>query len=133
MKVDRHYAINILFLLAGGFLTVAAFAWEPGTLTWLAFAVGIGAVVFGVMHAAVGRNVIQRSTGLLVGLLGAWTIVESLVFGGTTVKWISFADALALATLGLMGLTAHELKTERVVHSLEVAPERERARESVAA
>ncbi len=133
MKIDRHFAMDVLFMLAGGFLTVASFAWGPGTLRWLAFAIGIGAVVFGAMHGAVARRLIQRSTGLLVMLLGAWTIIESLLFDGATLKWVTFADALALAGLGLIALVAHELTTERVVHSLEVAPERGTERETVAA
>jgi hypothetical protein len=47
-------------------------------------------------------------------------IVESLVFAPTTVLWLSFASAIALVALALSGLTAHELTTERVVHSFEV-------------
>lgn len=34
--------------------------------------------------------------------------------------WLGFAAAAALVAIAVFGLTAHELTTERVVHSLEV-------------
>ncbi len=37
------------------------------------------------------------------------------------VTWLSFAGALGVLALSLIGLTVHELSTERVVHSLEVS------------
>ena len=52
-------------------------------------------------------------------VLAAWTIVESLVFDGATMTWITFGVAAGLLGLALAGLTAHELTTERVVHSLD--------------
>jgi hypothetical protein len=55
-----------------------------------------------------------------VGAIGAWNIVQSQVFGAGAVKWLSFADGLALLGLSLAGLLVHELSTERVVHALEV-------------
>lgn len=58
--------------------------------------------------------------GGLVAVLGAWTIVASLVFVPTTAATLGFASALGFVALGVVGLTAHELTTERVVHSLEV-------------
>jgi hypothetical protein len=53
------------------------------------------------------------------------------MFFPTTVVWLGFASACAFVLLGVAGLTAHELTTERVVHSLAV--EREPRRPPVAA
>jgi hypothetical protein len=46
------------------------------------------------------------------------------VFSGSLLGWLVFADALALVAVALADLTAHEVSTERVVHTLDV---RERA------
>jgi hypothetical protein len=44
--------------------------------------------------------------------------------------WLGFAAALAIGLLAVAGLIAHELSTERVVHSLAVS---ERRSEPIAA
>ena len=56
----------------------------------------------------------------MIGILGAWTIVASLVFAGSVVTWLGFASAVVFVGLALIGLTFHELYTERVVRSFEV-------------
>jgi hypothetical protein len=45
-------------------------------------------------------------------------IVASQVFSLGAVQNLTFAEALGIAGLALVGLTAHELSTQRVVHSL---------------
>lgn len=50
--------------------------------------------------------------------------MQSLVFGGATSRWLSFADGCAMLALAVVGLVLHELSTERVVHSLEVIDSR---------
>jgi hypothetical protein len=47
-------------------------------------------------------------------------IVASQVFTQSTVDDVTFYSALAIGALSLIGLTAHELSAERVVHSLEL-------------
>jgi hypothetical protein len=47
-------------------------------------------------------------------------VVESLLFTGATLTWLSFGAAAAIAALALAGLTLHEVGSERVVHALEV-------------
>jgi hypothetical protein len=56
-----------------------------------------------------------------IALVSAWTIVASQVFSEATVQNLPLADSLAVAGLALVGLISHELSTERVVHSLDVA------------
>ena len=71
-------------------------------------------------HRPRGRGNVQRGIDGLIGGLGAWTIVASLVFSGTVVTWLGFASGAAFVGLAFVGLTLHELYTERVVHSIEV-------------
>ena len=54
-----------------------------------------------------------------------WTIVEAIVFGGSTLVWVSFATAVAGVVIAIVGLTIHEMTTERVVHELRVTSDRE--------
>ena len=62
-----------------------------------------------------------------IAALSAWTALASLLFSNGTVDDLAYAAALAIGALSVIGLTAHELGAERVVHSLEV---RERNTES---
>jgi hypothetical protein len=57
---------------------------------------------------------------VVASVLSGWTIVASQVFVQTTVQNLALASGLGLAALAIIGLTAHELDSERVVHSLEV-------------
>ena len=49
-----------------------------------------------------------------------WSLIAALVFSGTALTWLVFADALLIGVLALADLTAHEATTENVVHQLEV-------------
>lgn len=118
--MSLKYVINLLVAVAAGFLVVASRTFSANTAGWLALGIGIMAVVLaGVGAAATGLR--PRSVGYAVtALLGIWTIVSSSVFSGTTLAWLVFADALALVAVALADLTAHEVSTERVVHTLDV-------------
>ena len=90
------------------------------TVGWLGLGIGIFAVVAaGVGAAATGLR--PRSLGYgVTAAVGVWTIVSSSVFSGSLLDWLVFADALALVAVALVDLTAHEVSTERVVHTLDV-------------
>lgn len=45
-----------------------------------------------------------------------------MVYTGTTLAWLSFGEGLGFVGLALIGLVAHELQTERVMHALEAMP-----------
>lgn len=126
--MSTRYISNVLLALAGGFVIVATQAFAPPTLAWIAFAVtGVGVLVMMAATAvAPGRGLVQRTLDGVVAVLAAWTIVETLVFSGTVMLWITFGGAAAMVAIAVVGLTVHELSTERVVHSLEDvrAPER---------
>jgi hypothetical protein len=115
-----RFAYNMLLTVIAGFLVVATQAFLPVTVAWLSFAIGVAAVLLGAGAITLRTGMIQRILGGAALAVGAWTVVMSLAFAPTTVVWLGFASALALVALGITGLVAHELKTERVVHSLAV-------------
>jgi hypothetical protein len=120
--MSTRFLSNLALALAAGFLVVATMAFSPGTVAWISFGIAIAITMTGLVMLP-SRISIQRIVSGLVTLVGAWTIVASLVFAPATVVWLAFASALAVVGLSVVGLTAHELSTERVVHSLEIERE----------
>ena len=118
--MNSRFLTNAALSIAGGFTVVASMAWAPATFSWLMFAAGIVAVALAGAIVVRGRGLAQRSLDGILAILGAWTIVASLVFAGSVITWLGFASGAAFVGLALVGLVLHELSTERVVHSLEV-------------
>ena len=117
MRID--FISRLALLLVAGFLIVATQVWAFGTIEWL-FIVG-GIVMIALAAGALGMAPgPQRTLDGLVGLLGVWSIVQAIVFEGSTLQWVSFTTAAVGALLATIGLTIHELTTERVVHELSV-------------
>ncbi|MGH2849388.1 MAG: hypothetical protein ACRDLP_02090 [Solirubrobacteraceae bacterium] len=117
-----RYATNAVFMILGAFLVVCSQAFAVSTFMWLMFASGIAALaIAGPAGALSSRGVAQRGLDGVTSVLGAWTIIAAIVFTGATVTWLGFASGAALFALALAGLTLHELKTERVVHSIEIS------------
>ena len=117
MRID--FISRLALLLVAGFLIVATQVWAVGTIEWL-FIVG-GIVMIALAAGALGMAPgPQRTLDGLVGLLGVWSIVQAIVFEGSTLEWVSFTTAAVGALLATVGLTIHELTTERVVHELSV-------------
>jgi hypothetical protein len=126
--MNSRYLTNVALAVAGAFLVVASQVFAVSTFQWLMLGIGIVAVLLAGAIVLTSRGRAQMSLDGIVGLLGAWTIVASLVFVGSTITWLGFASGAAFAALALIGLTLHELSTERVVHSFEVrtiTPEQE--------
>jgi hypothetical protein len=115
-----HFFSRLALLLVAGFLVVASQVWTGDTLQTL-FVVGGAAMIVGAAIDASREDSAQRALDGLIGLLGAWTIVQAFAFEATNLKWWSFACACALAALSTIGLILHETRTERVVHELSVA------------
>jgi hypothetical protein len=124
-SVRTRFFYNSLLALAAGFLVVATQAFVPVTVAWITFGIAVGVTVAALAITPLRTGLIQRVLSTLTAGLGAWTIVASLVFAPTTVVWLGFASAIAFVALAFAGLIAHELTTERIVHSLDV-PMRER-------
>ena len=120
MKLSSRFIIDNLFLLAAAFLVVTSMAWSAGTAGWTAFWVSAAITLIAVASAAMSEKTGHRLGHGLVGLFGLWSVVAALVFNGTALTWLVFADAIAVGVLALADATAHETTTERVVHQLEV-------------
>jgi hypothetical protein len=121
--MSTRYLYNLALSLVAGFLVVATQAFAAGTVASLTFAVAIGVTAMSLAMAIFRAGIVHRALSGLAAVIGAWTIVASLVFASSTVVWLGFAAGLALVGVGVIGLTVHELTTERVVHSLEVERE----------
>jgi hypothetical protein len=117
MRID--FISRLALLLVAGFLIIATQVWGSSTIEWLFIVGGIVmiALAAGGLGAAPGS---QRALDGLVALLGVWSIVQAIVFDGSTLEWVSFATAAVGALLATIGLTVHEMTTERVVHELSV-------------
>jgi hypothetical protein len=120
VSMNSRYLTNALLAIVGGFTVIASQVWLPATFMWLMFSAGVLAVVLSSAVALRGRGLVQRGLDGLTAILGAWTIVASLVFTGSVVTWLGFGSGAAFVALAFVGLTLHELYTERVVHSIEV-------------
>jgi hypothetical protein len=118
--MNSRYLTNIGLALLGGVIVVVSQAWSPSVFMWVMLGAGAAALALAGSIALRGRGRAQRALDAILGILGAWTIVASLVFGGTVVTWLGFASGVAFVALAVIGLTLHELYTERVVHSFEV-------------
>ncbi len=128
--MSTRYLTNLILMLIGGALVVVSQAFSVGLFMWVMLGVGIATILLSAPGVAIpSRGSTQRGLDYLFTLLGAWTIIASAVFAGAAVTWLGFASGIGLVALAVAGLTAHELSTERVVHSLAVPEHRERERE----
>jgi hypothetical protein len=122
--MSPRFITNLLVLLAGGFVVVASQSFGAGTTGWIAFGIALGILgVTAVAQRERRRGAFQTALDAMTGSLAGWPVVASVVFTGSALTWLSFADALGFVALAVVGLVAHEFSTERVVNSL-AAPER---------
>ncbi len=120
MNLSPRYVLDVLFLIGGAFLVVAAMTFSAPVTGWLAFSVSVGLTVLAGTSAIVARRYGRKIGHSLIGAVGLWSLIAALIFSGTLLTWLVFADAIALAVVALADLTAHEVTTENVVHRLEV-------------
>lgn len=120
MALSSRFALDNTAVLAGGFLAVSAMAFSAHTAGWLGFGVSTAVAVIAGLGATFARRTGQKTGHGLLALVGLWSLIAALVFSGTALTWLVFADALGLVVAALADLTAHELTTERVVHQLDV-------------
>ncbi|HLH64348.1 MAG TPA: hypothetical protein VKV27_01480 [Solirubrobacteraceae bacterium] len=120
--MNSRYLTNIALAVMGGFVVVVSQAWSVPVFMWIMFAAGVLAILLAGSALLPRRGLAQRVLDGIIAVLGAWTVVASLVFAGSTVTWLGFASGVAFVGLALLGLTLHELRTERVVHSFQVTP-----------
>ncbi|MDO8213375.1 hypothetical protein [Conexibacter sp. CPCC 206217] len=115
-----RYLTNIAIGIVGAFLVVATQAFTPNWIQWLAFSVGTIAVLVALGSLAVVRDRVHQATAVTAAAVGIGLVAMSLLFAANVVYALALAGGLALAAIALVGLSAHELRTERVVHELSV-------------
>jgi hypothetical protein len=120
MKLSARFSLDSLYVVAGGFLAIAAMAWSAGTAGWTAFGVSTAVTVIAAVSATLAKKTGHRYGHGLIALVALWSLAAALAFSGPALTWLVFADAIAVGLLGLADLAAHEATTERIVHQLEV-------------
>lgn len=112
--MGARFTSNLLIAVLGGALAACSLVFSPGVVRWMALGAGCAAVVITLAgFAARGRGAMQRSLDVFVVATGAWTIVASCAYAGSTLRWLSFSAGAALGLLAVSGLIAHEAVTER--------------------
>jgi hypothetical protein len=120
MKLTPRFTLDLLYLVGGVFLLVAAMTFTSATAGWLAFGVAAGlTAVAGFTAIRATQPAVKVGHGL-VALASLWTLVAALTFTGATQTWLVFANAALLGVLAIADLVGHEVTTERVVHELVV-------------
>jgi hypothetical protein len=116
-----RFASYLCVGIAAAFLVFATVAFSLPTIAALAVGVGVGMLAVSLNIAVPYRkDLASLATGGAIAAVSAWTVLASQVFSQSTVEDLTFASAVAVGVLAMAGLTAEELRTERVVHSLEV-------------
>jgi hypothetical protein len=78
--MNIRYLSVLVLVITAGFLVVATQAFGVATATWLTFAVAIGLTVVSLCMAGSLESIAQRVIGGVGAIVGAWTIVASLLF-----------------------------------------------------
>jgi hypothetical protein len=132
--MSQRFISNVALGIAGAVVVVSTQAFTPHTTGWVTFGVSLGALALLALlqrDRAGARS--QRMLDIEVGLLAVWSAVASVVYTGTTLRWLSFGEGAGFVALAVAGLIVHELRTERVVHELQAVPARDQAEELQAA
>jgi hypothetical protein len=118
----RRFASDLSVFALGSFLAVVSQAVSSGAVQWWLFAVGVLTALAGAYGASdAGRGGAHRAVDGAVGLLGVWSVVASFAWSGGTLLDLALITGIAFAVAAAAGLVIHELRTERVVHALEVS------------
>jgi hypothetical protein len=125
----RYPFLALVNLLAGGFLIAATYGFAASTAVTLGFAISIAVALIGLVmtYASFGTEWQLAILGAFTTLIAGWTIVATNVFADDIARWLVFASGLGHVGLSVLGLVMHEIRTERVVHHLEVTGQREPA------
>ena len=121
--MSTRYILNTLSLVAGAFLVVSSRVFTGGALEWLGFGVSAGVLLFGIIGLTLGDQRRHLAGYGVLSVVAAWSAVAALVFTGSTLGWLVFADAIGVAAIALGASAIHEVTTERVVHTLEIREE----------
>lgn len=120
--MSQRFTTNLVLATLGGLLLTASLTFGVANAGWIALGAGIAAFAIATVgFAALDRGAAQRRLDVLVAVLGVWTAVESRLFDGAALRWISFGSGGALVVLAASGLLLHELARERRLAELTAA------------
>jgi peptidoglycan/LPS O-acetylase OafA/YrhL len=121
--MSPRFISNVALAIAGAAVAVASQTFAPSTTGWIMFGVSLGALaLLALVQLDRARGSVQHLLDAGIGALAVWSAVASVVYTGTMLTWLSFGEALGFVGLALVGLVAHEVRTELVVHALEAIP-----------
>ena len=122
MALSSRFSLDTLAIVGGGFLAVSAMSFAASTAGWIGFGVSTLFAVTAAAAAVATRSASAKAGHSALALVALWSLIAALVFTGSALTWLVLADAIGLAVVALADLTAHEVSTEHVVHSLDVRP-----------
>jgi hypothetical protein len=120
--MNRRFISNVGLALGGATVAVASQAFRASVTGWLIFGLSLGALVLLAIVRRDSERGVQRLLDIAIGALAVWSAVASVVYTGTMLTWLSFAEAIGFVVLAVLGLVAHEVRTERTLHALEPIP-----------
>jgi hypothetical protein len=120
--MNRRFISNVGLAVAGATVAVASQAFTASVTGWLMFGLSLGALVLLAIVRRDSERGIQGLLDIAIGALAVWSAVASVVYTGTMLTWLSFAEAIGFVVLAVLGLVAHEVRTERTLHALEPIP-----------
>ena len=121
--MSQRFISNVALAVAGAVVVVSSQAFASQTAGWVTFGVSLGALALLAITNREGTGEgIEWMIDVGIAVLALWSAVASVVYSGSTLKWLSLAEGLAFVGLALTGLIVHEVRTARVVHSLEAVP-----------
>jgi len=121
--MSQRFISNVALAVAGAVVVVASQTFSTSLTGWLTFGVSLGALaLLAVVQRDRARGRVQRMLDAGTGALALWSAVASVVYTGTTLMWLSFAEAIGFVGLAIVGLVADELMTERIVYEFEAIP-----------
>ena len=130
--MSLRYATYVVFAVIAGFVVLVSQTFGATAAGWIAFA---GGALFAAVAASmtIRRGLVHRAIYAGISTLGVLIVIETRLASGGVMTALSLAGGLAVLALSLVGLTLHEISTERVVHSLAIAPKESKADQPVAA
>lgn len=134
-----RFAFGVVLTLYSGWLLIETPAFGPQTQSDISFASGIAVTALAllaymsyrrrsreakqsVVIPSLGfRFALGQAVAAAIAVAGVWQIVETRLFAGPAVRWLTFENGVLMLAIALALLVVHEFSSERVVHVLEVA------------
>lgn len=82
MSLSTRFGVDVLGVVAGGCLAVAAMAFTAPVAGWVGFSVFTGLTVLGGFAAVFATNRGARFGHGLLGLVSLWALIAALLFTG---------------------------------------------------